>query len=190
MTGDRRLSVCVCVCDVDPPAGKQLPMLSSQTVEQKETHFQIQTFQWLFTFILSCLKLISSHINDITLCQNCHGNWFACHHEFIFFFPPHLVQLVEVGRHQADQLTGADLIQDSAGQLQCLWSSKGQGSAGARKSATVCHAPSFALNFANMTWRGETTGTHVLLSYQLGCFVLYQQLVATWEMLDSSDSGT
>lgn len=124
MTGDRRLSVCVCVCDVDPPAGKQLPMLSSQTVEQKETHFQIQTFQWLFTFILSCLKLISSHINDITLCQNCHGNWFACHHEFIFFFPPHLVQLVEVGRHQADQLTGADLIQDSAGQLQCLCSKK------------------------------------------------------------------
>lgn len=32
----------------------------------------------------------------------------------------HLIQLVEVGRHEADQLTGADLIQDSAGQLQRL----------------------------------------------------------------------
>jgi len=32
----------------------------------------------------------------------------------------HLIQLVEMRRHQTDQLTGADLIQDSAGQLQGL----------------------------------------------------------------------
>lgn len=37
---------------------------------------------------------------------------------------PHLIQLVEVGRHQTNQLTGADLIQDSAGQLQGLKRSK------------------------------------------------------------------
>lgn len=31
------------------------------------------------------------------------------------FVCSHLVQLVEVGRHQADQLTRADLVQDPAG---------------------------------------------------------------------------
>lgn len=36
----------------------------------------------------------------------------------------HLVQLVQVGGHQTDQLTGADLIQDPTGQLQGLESSK------------------------------------------------------------------
>lgn len=39
----------------------------------------------------------------------------------------HLIQLVEVGRHQTDQLTSADLIQDSAGQLQGLKRSKVRG---------------------------------------------------------------
>lgn len=32
----------------------------------------------------------------------------------------HLIQLVEVGRHQTDQLISADLIQDSTGQFQSL----------------------------------------------------------------------
>lgn len=36
-----------------------------------------------------------------------------------------LIQLVEVSRHQTDQLTGADLIQDSAGQLQGLFKGGG-----------------------------------------------------------------
>lgn len=40
----------------------------------------------------------------------------------------HLIQLVEVGGHQTDQLTGADFIQDSAGQFQGLKRSRGQGS--------------------------------------------------------------
>lgn len=42
----------------------------------------------------------------------------------------HLIQLVEVGRHQTDQLISADLIQDSTGQFQslkkCQRSVKGQ----------------------------------------------------------------
>lgn len=49
----------------------------------------------------------------------------------------HLVQLVEVSRHQTDQLTGADLIQDPAGQLQCLKSSKSQRSAEARRQVKL-----------------------------------------------------
>lgn len=32
----------------------------------------------------------------------------------------HLIQFVEMSRHQTDQLTRADFIQDSARQFQCL----------------------------------------------------------------------
>lgn len=37
--------------------------------------------------------------------------------KMIIFGCSHLIQLVEVGRHQTDQLISADLIQDSTGQL-------------------------------------------------------------------------
>lgn len=45
----------------------------------------------------------------------------------------HLVQLVEVGRHQTDQLTCGDLIQDFAGELQGLEGEK----SGIRKGTNV-----------------------------------------------------
>lgn len=75
----------------------------------------------------------------------------------------HLIQLVEVGRQQTDQLVSADLIQDPTGQFQSLKSVRGQ----KQVRAQVWKPNWIRLSFNSNLTNNSKEAPHALISWDV-----------------------